>query len=358
MIARARRQDWFLYGAVFLLAVMSLIAIGSANPRLFFPQLIWFGLGFLALFFFSNLDWRPIINYRWIVFGMYGLVLVLLAFTVFVSPSIRGVKGWLVLGSLRFQVSELAKVAVLILLAHFFARKHVGIANVHNIIRSFVYVILPTILVMKEPDLGSALVFFGIWVGFLLVSGLRAKHFLIGVFVVIFIFTLSWNFFLRDYQRERVVGFWRPAYDPLGINYSVIQSKIAIGSAGFFGKGFQQGTQVQLGFLPEAATDFIFAAFVEEWGYAGMLFLIGLFLFIIYRILKIGWHAPNNFSRFICLGTVLMFMVEFFLNVGSNIGLVPVVGITFPLFSYGGSSLLTKFMALGIIQSIAGRSLF
>ena len=140
--------------------------------------------------------------------------------------------------------------------------------------------------------------------------------------------------------------------DPLGINYNVIQSKIAIGSAGFFGKGFGQGSQVQLGFLPEAQTDFIFAAFTEEWGMIAGIFLLVAFAVMVFRIIKIGLAADNNFSRFVCLGTVVLLIVQFVLNTGSNLGLTPVIGVTFPFLSYGGSSLLTNFILIGIIQSV------
>ncbi len=358
MLLHLRRQDWMLTGAIVLLAMMSLAAIRSANAALFWTQLIWFVVGFLAVVLFSLVDWRPLVNYRWVVFGFYALAVVLLIVTLIAAPTIRGTKGWLVLGSLRFQVSELAKITVLIVLAHFFARQHVWIANIHTIIRSFIYVALPALIVINEPDWGSALIFWALWVGFLLIAGLRVRHVIIGLVALAALSFVGWNLVLQDYQKERILGFWQPAYDPLGVNYNVIQSKIAIGSAGLLGKGFAQGTQVRLGFLPEASTDFIFAAFTEEWGILGALFLLMVFFFIIFRILLIGWRAPDNFSRFVCLGTVLVFLVEFFLNIGSNLGLVPVIGVTFPLFSYGGSSLLTKMMLIGIIQSIVRRSSF
>ena len=157
-------------------------------------------------------------------------------------------------------------------------------------------------------------------------------------------------------SKRKNFGFSFSDRDPLGVNYNVIQSKIAIGSAGFFGKGFGQGTQSQLGFLPEAQTDFIFAAFIEEWGLFLGFLLVVIFAFLILRIVKIGLNAENNFSRFICLGTVILFIAQFIFNVGSNLGLTPVVGVTFPFLSYGGSSLLTNLILVGIIQSIFVRN--
>ena len=227
-----------------------------------------------------------------------------------------------------------------------------GIARWHNILIPFFYFLLPVGLVLLQPDLGSALILFGIWVGYLFISGARKKHLLIGLIIFALAAAWGWQGFLKDYQQQRIIGLFRPDYDPLGINYNVIQSKIAIGSAGFFGKGYQQGTQVQLGFLPEAATDFIFAAYVEEWGFVGAAALLAAFLTMIFRIIAIGVRGENNFTKLICLGTVAVFVLHFVFNVFSNIGLLPVIGLPFPFFSYGGSSLLTNAVLVGIIQSI------
>lgn len=347
-----KRQDWILNSAVLFLAVASLAAIYSGSPALFRYQAMWFVLGFSAFFLFTKIDWRPLINYRWLIFGIYFLVLALLVATLFFAPSIRGSKSWLVFGPIQFQTSELVKAALIIVYAYFFARHHVGIARLKILTVSFGLFLLPSVLVMLQPDLGTALVLFGIWLGFLLVSGIPWRYLAVGLFLFLFISFLAWNNFLRDYQRERIIGLFNPEYDPLGVNYSVIQSKIAIGSAGFFGKGFGQGTQVQLGFLPEAETDFIFAAFVEEWGLLGGISVVAAFIVLMLRIIRIGLISENNFFRFVCLGAVIMFLLQFILNIGSVLGLIPVVGVTFPFLSYGGSSLLTNFIIIGIIQSI------
>ncbi|MBI5079063.1 FtsW/RodA/SpoVE family cell cycle protein, partial [Candidatus Wolfebacteria bacterium] len=204
-----------------------------------------------------------------------------------------------------------------------------------------------------QPDLGSALILFFIWFGFLFVSGISWRHLIVFSLIFLIAGTAMWAGFLKDYQKERIIGLFSPGRDPLGVNYNVIQAKIAIGSAGFFGKGFSQGTQTQLGFLPEAQTDFIFAAVIEEFGLAAGFLAIAAFAVLIFRIIKIGFNSDNNFSRFFCLGTSILFCAQFILNVGSNIGLTPVIGVTFPFLSYGGSSLLTNLILVGIIQSIA-----
>jgi len=349
-------QDWFLNGALIVLAAASLLTIFSVAENLFLTQAAWFAIGFGIIFLGARIDWRTIQNYRWMIFGFYFLTMGLLIAALFFAPVIRESKSWLVLGPLRFQPSELAKVALILLFAYFFARRHIGIAHLGNLATSFAYFAVPTALIFLQPDWGSALVFGGLWVGFLLVSGIRWRHLAVGTLVVIIMGILSWNFFLADYQKERILGFLNPSYDPLGVNWSVLQSKIAIGSAGFFGKGFNQGTQTQLGFLPEPATDFIFAAFVEEWGFLGGVTVVVAFLFLIFQLIKIGLRSENNFSQYISLGTAILFILEFIFNIGSNLGLLPVVGVTFPFLSYGGSSLLTKAILIGIIQSTAVRT--
>lgn len=357
-----KRHDWFLNAALAVVAAASLIILASISRELFLLQALWFILGGAVIAVSSLFDWRPLTNYPWVILGFYAASVVLLVLNFIcigpalcLGPLIRGTRSWLVLGPLRFQTAEFAKTAFLILLAYFFAKRHVGIARPRTILKSFVYCIVPAVLVLKQPDMGSAMVFFGLWAGFLLVSGIRLRHALAGALLVAVVVAGGWNF-LKSYQRERIAGFIRPSYDPLGINYNVNQSKIAIGSAGFLGKGFKQGTQVQLGFLPEPATDFVIAAFIEEWGLAGGAVVIGAFLMFLLRIVAIGLRAGNNFFRFICMGAVIMFLFQFLLNAGSALGMLPVVGVTFPFMSYGGSSLLTSAFLVGIIQSIAVRS--
>ncbi len=353
-----KRQDWFLNAAVIFLAAASLVILSSIDRFLFWQQLIWFLIGLGVILGFSLIDWRPLINYRWLIFGIYAASILLLIVTYFFAPDIRNTKSWLVLGPVQLQTSEFAKLALIILLAVFFAKRHVGIARLGVLLKSFLYFAVPAGLVLIQPDLGSTVIIFAIWIGFLLVSGIRWRHLIIGGLILLVLTGLGWKFFLADYQKERILAFVNPAYDPLGVNYSVIQSKIAIGSAGFFGKGYGQGTQVQLGFLPAAATDFVFASFTEEWGLLGGLLAIGTFIFLLLRIIKIGLICQNNFSKLVCLGTVIMFLAQFIINMGSTLGMLPVIGVTFPFFSYGGSSILINAILIGIIQSAVIRTSF
>jgi len=350
-----KNMDWQINFAVLFLGAASLLSLFSAKPDLFYKQLLFLGIGIALIFLIIVFDWRPFVNYRGAILAMYFLIIVLLIATYFFAPVVRGVRGWLMIGSFQLQISEFAKLALIIIFAGFFKKKHITIARVSNLLVSFLYFAVPAGLVAIQPDLGSAIVLFAIWFGFLLVSGIRLKHLIVSLLIFAVIVATMWLSVLKPYQKERVMGVFFPARDVLGINYNVIQSKIAIGSAGFFGKGFGQGTQVQLGFLPEAQTDFIFAALTEEFGLIAGFLAIAAFVVLVLRIIKIGLDSDVNFNRFVCLGAAILFITQFSLNIGSNLGLTPVIGVTFPFLSYGGSSLLTNLAIIGIIQSIVVR---
>ncbi len=347
-----RRFDWPLNFSVLFLLSIGFLSLLSAKQALFYKQFLFLAAGLIFIFIIIKFDWRPFINYKGVILAIYFSVVFLLVATYFFAPVTRGVRGWLPFGPFQIQTSEFAKIALIIILAGFFSRKHIGIARISNLLVSFIYFAIPGFLIVLQPDLGSTLILFSIWFGFLLVSGIYWRH--LAIFSLIFLIAgaVMWTSFLKDYQKERILGLFSSGRDPLGVNYSVIQAKIAIGSAGFFGKGFGQGTQTQLGFLPEAQTDFIFSAVIEEFGLAAGLSAIAAFAILIFRIIKIGFDSDNNFSRFFCLGTSILFCSQFILNVGSNLGLTPVIGVTFPFLSYGGSSLLTNLVLIGIIQSI------
>ncbi len=358
MFSYIRKIDLGLLLPAVLLSISGLAVISSATPELVYQQIIWVVFGVCVFLFLAAIDIRPLIERRSVVFEIYAAAVILLVATLFLAPAIRGARSWIVLGPVHIQTSELAKVALIILLSYFFAKRHIGIAHVGNIFVALVYFLAPMALVMLQPDLGSALIVAGIFAGYLFVSGLRPRHIAVGIVVAAILGGFAWTSFLKDYQKERILGLFYPDRDPLGINYNVIQSKIAIGSGGFWGKGLHQGTQVQLGFLPESQTDFVFAALVEEWGLFGGIVTIAAFLFLVLRIGLIGISAHNNFSKFFCLGVMMVFLLHFFFNMGSTMALLPVIGVSFPFLSYGGSNLLINFLLVGIIQSIASRSSF
>lgn len=344
-----------LLAPVAFLVVAGFAAISSISFHLFLLQLLWAALGIVLVLLLWFVDWRTILGYRWVAFGLYGLTILLLLVTSLWGPVIRNTRGWLVLGPFTLQPVELAKVALILLYAHYFSRAHLGIARWRHIVTSFVLFAIPTGIVALQPDLGSALVLFAIWFGFLLVSGLPPRRVILALVIFLLAGVAMWHGVLKDYQRERILGVAYPERNALGINYSVIQSKIAIGSAGWWGKGYKQGSQTQLGFLTEPANDFVFAALVEEWGLLAGLLVIAAFLALVYRILRIGAIAEQNFEKFVCLGTAVAFGMQFLLNAGSATGLTPVIGVTFPFVSYGGSSMLANFFLVAIINAIRKR---
>ena len=347
--------SWPLLLPAFILSACGLLILGSISQHFFLMQGLWIliGCGFLVLFSFFN--WRPLMNYPWFAYGIYVVGMSLLVLTYLLAPTIRGVKAWIVLGPFLIQTSEFVKASLIFVFAYFFGKYHFSIGHVRTIFFSFLLAVVPLGLILIQPDLGSAIVLGGLWFSLLMLAGLKLRHFLWFLAIFIIVGFLSWNYFLAPYQKERITGLFNPAHDPLGINYNIIQSKIAIGSAGLLGKGYRQGTQTQLGFLPQANADFILAAFIEEWGMAGGLIIMAAFLYLIFTILKIGTLAETNFEKFICLGTATVFSLHFVINTGSALGLFPVVGIPFPFLSYGGSNLITNFFLLSVVHSIYQR---
>lgn len=339
-----------------VILVASLIALSSISTHLFLLQLGWIAAGAAIIFLFHKIDWKSLLNYQWVIWGVYGLSVLLLAFVDIHGTTIRNVKSWFVFGPINYQPVELAKIGLILVYALYFSKRHLLIAHFRHIFFSFLIFILPMGLVILQPDLGSAAILFGIWFGFLLISGLPRKWITLALLGMILVAFLGWNYVLKDYQKQRITGFLYPEKNALGINYNVNQSKIAIGSAGLWGKGYGQGTQTQLGFLPEPAADFILGAFIEEWGVAAGVAIVAAFLFLVSQILKIAVFTDQNFEKFICIGAAIMLMMQFLLNTGSTTGLLPVVGVPFPFLSYGGSNLLTNFFLLSIINAIARRT--
>lgn len=352
MTARFKNFDWALIGALAVFAAAGLVTLASSNAAFFWRQLVWYGIAFGIIFVGSQMDWRLLASKQWFRSGIYFSSIALLLVAYLQPHTIRGTKSWILIGGFQFEPEELVKLALIIVLAYFFSKRHIAAWQTRNLVLSFVYMFIPTALIVMQPNFGSAVLVASIWVGFVLMSGIHRKRFLAGLLILAMLGAGLWIFVFKDYQKERITTFLFPERDPLGASYNVIQSKIAIGSAGFWGKGFGRGTQARLGFLPAAQNDFLFAAFVEEWGMFGGFILLGATLLIIYRLMQIGRHARDNFSRFMALGGGVFFLVHFSINIGSNIGLLPVTGITLPFFSYGGSNLLTTGILASIMEHI------
>ena len=339
-----------------VLVAAGLIMLSALSLHFFLLQLAWIILGAGLVLLFLYVDWRAVFNSRWIVWGLYGFALILLIFVYLKGPVIRNTRSWIVFGPFNFQPVELMKVALIFLYANYFSRRHLAVARWRNIAASFFFFVIPAAIAVRLPDLGSAVIFFSIWFGFLVLSGLPLRRVAVSLLVFALAAGIVWVYVFKDYHRARIIGFLYPQQNVLGVNYSTIQAKIAIGSAGLLGKGYGQGTQAQLGFLSEPTEDFIFAGIVEEWGVAGGLVVLAAFLLLLFQILKIGSLADENFEKFICLGVATMLGMQFLLNAGSATGLTPVVGVTFPFVSYGGSSMLADFFLLAIVNSIRKRS--
>ena len=340
----------------FILTVASLTVLSSVSHHLFFLQCIWFAVGWAIIFLFRFFDWRGIVRHEWFVGGLYCGALLLLILGFFISPVIRNTRSWLVLGSFNVQPVELAKVGLILVFAAYFSRRHVGIARWRYLITSFFLFAVPAAFVLLQPDLGSTLILFSIWFGVLLFSGLPMRRIIAAFILFTVVGAIGWNFALKDYQRARIRGIFYPEENALTVNYSVIQSKIAMGSAGLFGKGYGQGTQTQLGFLTEPANDFVLAALIEEWGVVGGFIVMAVFLALLSSFLRVGMDVRHIFEKLVVLGTVILFVAHFIVNAGSAVGLFPVVGVTFPFLSYGGSSILTDSFLLAIINAIGARN--
>lgn len=353
-----RKFDWrvfFIFLVLGLAGLISMLGIGDTAKQFFAKQSLFFVIGIFFVFLVSFFDYRIFKNHSFPSLVLY-LICIILLFISLASRSVRGINAWITIGSLRLEPSEFAKVAIIILLAKYFSQKHVEIYRAHHIIVSGIYVAIPAFLVLKQPDLGSAFIFFTIWLSMLLAAGIKRKHLLVILLVGVLVALVAWLAFLQPYQKNRVISFLNPYLDPKGEGYSIIQSKIAIGSGSLWGNGFGKGTQSSFGFLPEAHTDFAFAAFAEQFGFAGVLGLFVLLLLLLLRIGKIGFGLRNNFAKLFSVGLIAFIFSHVFVNAGMNLGLLPITGIPFPFLSYGGSFLISVSLGIGLLESIRMRS--
>jgi len=329
---------------------------GSAWRMSFQRQIIWIVLGLFFFLIISRINYRRILDATYFLYGLS----VFLLFLVFVIGVVRlGAQRWLKFFWLNFQPSELAKLTVLIFLAKYFSFKSIDDISLKvrrfGILRSLLvplfFVSIPMGLIVEQPDLGSAVMVFSVFIIMLFISGVRLKYILSFLSLILLSFPFLWHF-LRDYQKERLMVFLNPNIDPLGAGYTVIQSKIAIGSGGIFGKGWLSGTQSQLHFLPESHTDFIFATFAEEWGLFGAVVLLLLYYLLIRQGIAIGLRTNDYFGRLLAIGISSLLCLQVVTNIAMNLGLAPVVGLPLPLMSYGGSSIFVTFITLGILANI------
>ncbi len=343
--------DWPLLIALLLLAGMGLFILYSAsdqNMAVVQAQ----GLRILLAFFIMLLV-AQIVPYGiqfWSPW-LYGLGLLLLLAVLIRGEIGKGAQRWLDLGFVTFQPSEIMKLAVPMMIAWYFAEASLP-ANRKRLLVAGMLLILPTLMVAKQPDLGTSLLIASSGMFVLLLAGLSLRFISVFLFTILASTPLVWNYLLHDYQRQRILTFINPENDPLGAGYHIIQSTIAIGSGGIYGKGWLNGTQSHLDFIPERSTDFIFAVFSEEFGFIGVLILLFLYSFIIARGLLIASQAQHTYGRLLAGSITLTFFVYVFVNIGMVSGILPVVGVPLPLISYGGTSIVTLLAGFGILMSI------
>ncbi|MGB0925317.1 MAG: FtsW/RodA/SpoVE family cell cycle protein [Minisyncoccia bacterium] len=283
---------------------------------------------------------------------IYGLGVSLLLSLIFIGVRINGAKSWISFGLFTFQPADLMKLILIFILAKYLARRHVEIRAMKHVVVTGIYFLIPFLLIFSQPDLGSAIILFGIWFSMIMVSGISKKHLLILGILGISVSALMWGFVLKDYQKDRLKTFIDPLSDVRGAGYNAYQSTIAVGSGQLLGKGVGYGTQSRLSFLPESETDFIYAAISEEWGFLGSLLVLFLLFFIVFRILWNARHMNGNFETLFSVGVAGYFMTHIIINIGMNIGIMPVTGVTLPFVSYGGSHLLVEFLTLGVLMGM------
>jgi rod shape determining protein RodA len=341
--------DWALFSGLLILSIISLFIIYSAgdqNMDLLLRQAVRIAIGFAVMFAVARIT--PEQLQRWTPY-LYGAGLIMLVLVLVAGVVGKGAQRWIDLGLFRFQPSEVMKLGVPMMVAWVMVRKPLP-ATLSMVITGFIIVAIPAFLVIKQPDLGTAILIAGSGIVVIFFAGMSWR--LIGILAAIAaaVAPLAW-YLLHDYQRQRILTLFDPWSDPLGTGYHTIQSAIAVGSGGIYGKGWLNGSQSQLDFIPERSTDFIFAVFSEEFGFIGSLLLILAYLFVVGRSLYIAIEAKDSFTRLLCGSLAVTFAIYVFVNIGMVTGILPIVGVPLPLISYGGTSMVSLMAGFGILMS-------
>ena len=345
--------DWLSFSAALALSAVGLVTMSTfvQEDPFFSRQIVWIGIGVFVFFIASRIDWR-LLRRSGVAVSVYATVLALLFALFAIGQTIQGAQSWFDFGPFAFQPVEFAKLALIIVLAKYFSRRHTEIRNIRHILVSGGYAGAVFVLVALQPDFGSALIIFAIWLGMVLASGISKWHlaslFLAGTVVL----GGLWLFGFHEYQKERILTFLHPLADIHGAGYNAYQSTVAVGSGELVGKGIGYGSQSKLRFLPEYQTDFIFAAFAEEWGFVGTCIIFLLYGMLFFRIAWMAACGATNFETLFGYGVLFYLFTHFVLHVGINMGLLPVTGTTIPFMSYGGSHILVEFVSLGILSSM------
>lgn len=337
--------NWGLLTPIVILVVLSLITLFSINIDYFKTQFIYLIISIIAFLFFSQVNCKVIKFYS---LPIYFISLLSLVFILILGSQSRGAVRWLDIWGFRIQFSEIIKPFLLISLSYFLSKRS---ATVKTFLLSFCFLMPIALLIYKQPDLGNTIIFLLTTILTFIICGFSLLWLIGGFFVILGTSPVVWHF-MHEYQKQRIVSFIYPLTDPLGVSYNAIQSMITVGSGLLFGKGFSQGTQSYLRFLPEQQTDFIFATISENLGFIGSLTIILCFTFFLYQLYLILKRNDDGFCRIFIASSFSLILIQVFLNIGMNIGLLPIVGVTLPFVSSGGSSLLSSFILLGFITSV------
>jgi len=349
--------DWFLVGSATAISLLGLVTMYSfsAENAFFDKQIVWICVA-LGVFLLASMPEYAFLRRTPVIVSLYVVALSLLTLIFAFGAIVKGAQNRFSLGFFAVQPSDPTKLILILLLSKYFTRRHVEIAHIRHILVSGTYAFIAFALVFLQPDFGSSIIIFSIWFGLVLVSGISWKHVAALLITIVVIFAGLWHWGLHPYQKQRILTFLHPLADIRGSGYNAYQAMVAVGSGEVVGKGVGYGTQSKLQFLPEFQTDFIFAAYAEEWGFLGVALLFGLFSIVVFRTLMIAARAGDNFTLLVAAGIAIYFIAQFIVHVGMNMGLLPITGTTLPFMSYGGSHLLTEYAALGVLMGLRRHS--
>ena len=348
-----RDLDWPLLVTTLVICALGILQIYSATrgtrwDDAWWRQALWVVAGFIVLWIASSIDYHTLVGHA---FVFYLLSLGLLVLVLLVGKQVFGSRRWIGYGSFHLQVSEFVKIVLILLIARYMTELKSDRLEASDLWKLAGLVLVPMLLVMRQPDLGTALTYLPILGAGVLFAGLRWRYLVVIALVVALVLPLSWHF-LKDYQKARLESFLDPSQDPQGSGYQVIQSKIAAGSGGMWGKGVTRGSQTQLQFLPVPHTDFIFSAFAEEHGFVGVVVMLGLYFVLLMQMVQNAQTAPDRAGLYVCMGVCALLLFHILVNIGMVVGRMPVTGIPLPLMSYGGSNILSFFLMLGLVNNV------
>ncbi len=349
-----RDLDWTMMIITMIICGMGILQIYSATrdtvwEDAWWRQILWLIAGFGVLWLFARFDYHTLLSRAFI---LYGLAIVGLASVFVFGRTVMGAKRWIALPFFNLQVSEFVKIVVLLVVARYLTELKTDRIELRDLFKLGVLVGIPFLMVLKQPDLGTSLTYMPMLIIGVFLARLRWRYVIAGVVLFALVLPVAWKFVLKDYQKARLVTFIDPNQDPRGSGYQVIQSKIAVGAGGMWGKGVTHGTQTKLRFLPVPHTDFIFSAFAEEHGFVGVVVMLGLYFLLLMQVVQNAQTAPDRAGMYLCMGVAALLLFHVLVNIGMVVGRMPTTGIPLPFMSYGGSNVLSIFAMLGLVNSV------